>query len=92
MRADLSLGSWHNLCGASNIRETECVTQAVAAAGSLKEVQAAHDVFLSDASGVAFTSSQQTTKLLKAALCRLLSLVWEFALAAPSDEAQVRHD
>lgn len=67
------------------------MTQAVAAAGSLKEVHAAHEIFLSDASGVAFTSSQQTTKLLKAALCRLLSLVWEFALTAPSDEAQVRH-
>jgi hypothetical protein len=67
------------------------VTQAVAAAGSLKEVQAAHDTFLSDASGVAFTASQQATKLLKAALCCLLSLVWEFSLTAPADEAQVRY-
>ena len=60
--------------------------QAVACAKSLEDVIAAHEVFLEGASRTAFTAPQQTSKLLRTAVSRLLSLIGEFAVSGQNSK------
>ena len=60
--------------------------QAVGCAKSLEGVIAAHETFLEGASRAAFTAPQQTSKLLRAAISRLLSLIGEFAVSGLSSK------
>ena len=60
--------------------------QAVACAKSPDDVIAAHEVFLEGASRAAFTAPQQTAKLLRTAVSRLLSLIGEFAVSGLSSK------
>ena len=58
----------------------------MARANSLEDVIASHEVFLEGASRTAFTAPQQTSKLLRTAVSRLLSLIGEFAVSGLSSK------
>ena len=61
----------------------------MARAKSLEDVIAAHEVFLEGASRTAFTAPQQTSKLLRTAAARLLSLIGEFAVSGLSCKVSI---